>query len=449
VLPYFNKLERDLDFSNSLHGDRGPIPIRRVAPGEWAPFSKAMGAAALRRGYSLIEDCNADFRDGVSSSPISSLPERRVSASMAYLTKSVRSRPTLTILANALVERLEIRDSRVSGVMASTPTGKRRFRSHETIVSCGGLQSPAVLMRSGIGPAAKLHGLGIQVMRDLPGVGRNLRNKPKIDIAVHLKNASQQPLSQRALGQNFLRYSSSIPGCSQHDMSIKFVNKAAWHPLGRRVGGITVCLHQPYSIGSVELASADPAVGPTIRFNVLSDARDFDRLVEGLKIGCELLNDQEVIAQRNEVFLPQAKIVGRLNKPTRSNWLKGWLVSLLLRSPALRRVMLRKLTLNPLKLQDNAAALRDIVRRHVGLGWHVCGTCKMGSDSDPMAVLDPQCRVRGVGGLRVIDASIYPTAAGEQGMHISVLMVAEKMADVIKAAWRGATATVPASGIDA
>jgi 5-(hydroxymethyl)furfural/furfural oxidase len=108
--------------------------------------------------------------------------------------------------------------------------------------------------------------------------------------------------------------------------------------------------------------------------------------------------------------------------------------------------MLNKLTLDPLKLQDDEAALREIVRRHVGLGWHVCGTCKMGSDSDPMAVLDPQCRVRGVDGLRVIDASIYPTAAGEQGMHISVLMVAEKMADAIKAAWRSASA-IAAPGI--
>lgn len=446
VLPYFNKLERDLDFSNPLHGKTGPMPIRRIAPGEWAPFSKAMGAAAVRRGYSLIEDCNADFRDGVSSSPISSLPERRVSASMAYLTKSVRARPNLAILANALVERLEFCDSRVSGVIASTPTGKRRFRSHETIVSCGGLQSPAVLMRSGIGPAEKLRELGIQVLQDLPGVGRNLRNKPKVDIAVHLKYASQQSSSQRALGQNFLRYSSSIPGCIQHDMSIKFVNKAAWHPLGRRVGGITVCLHQPYSIGRVELASADPAVGPTIRFNVLSDARDFDRLAQGLKMGFELLNDQEVVPLRNQVFLPQAKIVGHLNNPTPLNWLKAWLLSSFMRSAALRRVMLNKLTLDPLKLQDDEAALREIVRRHVGLGWHVCGTCKMGSDSDPMAVLDPQCRVRGVDGLRVIDASIYPTAAGEQGMHISVLMVAEKMADAIKAAWRSASA-IAAPGI--
>jgi 5-(hydroxymethyl)furfural/furfural oxidase len=290
-------------------------------------------------------------------------------------------------------------------------------------------------MRSGIGPADKLRALGIEVIQDLPGIGGNLRNKPKVDIAVHLRAASTQSPNQRGLGQNFLRYTSSVLDCSQHDMSIKFVNKTAWHPLGRRIGGITVCLHQPYSIGSVELASADPTVGPVIRFNVLSDPRDFERLVEGLRIGFDLLSDREVVKLCNEVFLPSGKIVARLNNPTRRSYFQACLLSSLMSSRVLRRAMLKRVTLDLDALLKDNEALRGIVRRHVGLGWHVCGTCKMGADADPMAVLNPQCRVRGVAGLRVVDASIYPTSAGEQGMHISVLMVAEKMADVIKAQW--------------
>jgi 5-(hydroxymethyl)furfural/furfural oxidase len=112
VLPYFKKLERDLDFAGPLHGTDGPIPIRRIHPGEWAPFADAVGGALQRRGFSLIEDHNAEFGDGLSSLPMANLPQQRVSASMAYLPISVRQRPNLTIRSNTRVERLVIENGR-------------------------------------------------------------------------------------------------------------------------------------------------------------------------------------------------------------------------------------------------------------------------------------------------------------------------------------------------
>jgi 5-(hydroxymethyl)furfural/furfural oxidase len=432
VLPYFNKLEHDLDFSGPLHGSSGPIPIRRNPADSWPPFSKAVGAAIRRRGHREFADYNADFGEGLSSMPMANLADRRVSASMGYLSAAVRQRKNLTIVPNARAERLEIQDTCVRGVLARTLSGPQRFFATDTIVACGALRSPALLLSSGIGPAEQLRAIGVAVIRDLQGVGRNLQNHPKVqDIAVHLPRASMQPRGQHTLGQNCLRYSSQVAGCAPKDMFITSLNKASWHPLGKRIGIIAAVVHKPYSKGYVELTSADPGKVPRICFNTLSDERDFVRLVGGIREVFQLLNDPAVAAVRNEAFLPQHKIVAKLAKRSPAAWLKAYGIKSLFDIAPLRRALLKDLTLDIDAVMKDEPTLRSMVRERVELSRHVCGTCKMGPATDTHSVVDTHGRVHGVQGLRVVDASIFPTLM-RANTHLPVLMVAEKMADHIK-----------------
>jgi 5-(hydroxymethyl)furfural/furfural oxidase len=435
VLPYFNKLEHDLDFSGPLHGTAGPIPIRRNPAASWPPFSRAVGAAIRRRGHRDFADYNGDFGEGLSAMPMANLADRRVSASMAYLPTQVRQRKNLTIVPNAKAERLEIDNHRIRGVLTRTSTGPQRFFAHDTIVACGALRSPTLLLNSGIGPAEHLRSVGISVIRDVPGVGRNLQNHPKVqDIAVHLPRASMQPRGQHTLGQNCLRYSSHVEGCQPKDMFLTSLNKASWHPLGKRIGIIAAVVHKPYSKGYVELSSPDPAAAPRICFNTLADDRDFARLVGGLREVFRLLRDPEVAAVRHEAFLPQHKIVAKLAKRSPAAWLQAYGIKTLFDIAPLRRALLKNLTLDIDAVANDEAALRTMVRERVELSRHVCGTCKMGPANDPYSVVDMHGRVHGMTGLRVVDASIFPTLM-RANTHLPVLMVAEKMADHMKNDW--------------
>src|SRR5215831_13383050 len=187
VLPYFNKLERDLDFAGPLHGASGPTPIRRTPPSQWAPLSRAVHNYALERQMPHVADMNGDFRDGYGSLPMSTTVERRASAAMCYLDASVRARKNLTIACPATVTGFRFADRRCIGVAAVVDGAPREFRGADIILCAGGLHSPALLLRAGIGPAAELKALGIDVVADLPGVGRNLQNHALLFIAAHLR----------------------------------------------------------------------------------------------------------------------------------------------------------------------------------------------------------------------------------------------------------------------
>ncbi len=437
VLPYFKKLERDDEFAGPLHGSSGPVPVRRIPPSQWAPFALAIARAVQRRGYPQIEDYNADFRDGVSSFPVSCTPEQRVSASMAYLPKSVRHRANLMILTDTTVERLKIVGRRAVGVLVRRAEGPLELQGAETIVSCGALQTPTLLMRSGIGSAEHLHRLGIPIVNDLRGTGSNLQNHPALMLATHLPRGAMQPRQHRSLLQNIVRYSSKHEDCPEHDMLLYPFNRSSWHPLGRRIGALIVYVNKPYSKGSVELTGADCAITPRIRFNLLSDARDFGRMVRGLRFALELLADPEVTRVRNEVFVPNTAIVARLARRSLPNLIQAWAAARALDAASLRRTLLRKEALDVEALARNLDALRQFVRAGANAAYHVCGTCKMGSARDPEAVVGPTGRVFGVDGLRVADASVFPTVPSAN-THLTVLMAAEKMSDHVKADWHAA-----------
>jgi 5-(hydroxymethyl)furfural/furfural oxidase len=434
VLPYFNKLERDRDFSGPLHGDHGPIPVRRTRPEAWAPFSKAVAEACTRRGFPLINDMNGDFRDGVGAVPMSCLPDRRVSASAAYLTHAVRCRPNLTILTDTFVERLEVRRGCVEGAIIGTGEARRRVSARETILSCGALQSPALLMRSGIGPGEQLRARGIDVVHSRAGVGRNLQNHPAVMLVAHLPRDARQPRAQRPWQQSQLRYSSNCAGCPAHDMVIIPFNKVAWHPLGRRIGVLMVNVLKAFSRGFVELDVSHPRA-PRVCFNLLCDARDFERLIGGVRLGLEILADGQVTRARNEVFTPNGKIVARLSRRNLRNWLEAGVISGLFEPSSLRGRLLGRSSLDPVAMARDDGALRQFVRQSAQPLYHVCGTCRMGSPADPEAVVDSQCRVLGLTGVRVADASVFPTIPSGN-THLPVLMAAEKISDLIRAEWR-------------
>ncbi len=190
VLPFFRKLEKDFDFSGSdLHGGDGPVPVRRTPVADWPPLSHAMHGYAQERQIPFIADMNGDFRDGYCSVPMSNWPDKRASAAICYLDAATRSRSNLTVANRAFVTQLLFEGHRAVGVKANVAGADIEFRGREIIVSLGGIHSPAMLMRSGIGPADHLRDHGIAVRADLPGVGRNLSNHAILFVAIHLKRA--------------------------------------------------------------------------------------------------------------------------------------------------------------------------------------------------------------------------------------------------------------------
>lgn len=431
VLPFFNRCERDLDFNGVLHGSGGPIPIRRNARESWPPFCRAFAESQPCRSFEFLPDFNGQFGDGISPAPMNNLPECRVSTAMAYLDALTRARPNLQILTCSTVETLLRRGRVVAGAMVRTAGVSRAWRARETIVCAGALHTPAILMRSGIGCGEKLRELGIEVAADLPGVGRNLQNHPGLGIAVDLPRHAWQSKALRTWSFAVLRFSSRYPGCPDGDMQIHPLNKTSWHPMGRRIGYIGVNVNKAFSRGEVSLAAADARIAPVIRMNLLADERDFERLVQGVRVALSILNDPAVIAVRNEAFLPPGGPANKLNRPSTLNWLKSLAILQVFGiSGAVRRRILGAALVDPVELLSNPEALRELVRHNAAPSHHVCGTCRMGRADDRAAVVDSGLRVHGVQGLRVVDASIMPTIVSGN-THLPVIMIAEKAAEMM------------------
>jgi 5-(hydroxymethyl)furfural/furfural oxidase len=359
------------------------------------------------------------------ATPMTNLPSGRISSAMAYLTAAVRSRPNLDIRADAPVEALVVDGRQVTGV---TLRGGQVVAARETIVAAGAIHSPALLMRSGIGPASALRAAGIAVAHDLPGVGQNLLNHPALYFATHLGPAMRQPRHQRAWSQNSLRYSSGVEGCPGGDMLLFAFNKTAWHALGRAVGAVNVAVYKSFSRGSVMLSASGQA--PEVRFALLSDPRDRERLVAGTTRAIDLL-DPRVQAARNEAFVAKGYMAQKLAVPRLRSAVTAALIAAVLDGPSrLRRHLLRNDTLDLEALRADRDAVEQMVDASAFPMGHVSGTCRIGAAGDSMAVLDPACRVRGMQGLRVIDASIMPTIP-RANTHVPTLMIGERGARAI------------------
>ena len=277
VLPYFRKLETDNDFSDDGHGKSGPVPIRRLPRAAWPPLARAVAQYGASLGLPFIDDMNMDFRDGCGAVPMSNTPARRGSSALCYLTADVRRRENLTIHAPATVTRIRFDDTRATGVRADIHGQSVDFSAREVILAAGAIFTPALLMRSGIGPAAHLREHGIGVVADRPGVGANLQNHPVAFIGMHLRKGARQPATLRTTAAVSMRFSSGLAGCNASDLYINVQSKSSWNALGMQIANVAPALLQPLSRGAVTLASPDVKDYPRIAFNFLSHEADLAR----------------------------------------------------------------------------------------------------------------------------------------------------------------------------
>jgi 5-(hydroxymethyl)furfural/furfural oxidase len=362
---------------------------------------------------------------------------RRGSAALVYLSPEVRRRVNLTVLTGSSLDRLSVVGRRVQAAHF-TCNDRTRFTvtARQVIVSAGALQSPVVLMVSGIGPGVHLSEHGIEVQVDRPGVGENLQEHPNIGISGYLHPAARLASREVHHLQALLRYSSNIEGIPPGDMHVAIAARGGWHAVGERIGTLGFWVNKSYSAGRVRLSST-PGKRSEIDFRMLSDPRDMARLKQAFRIGVRAMTAAKQAGVVLDVFPSgYSPRIRELMRPGKRNAVITAVAAPLMdRSHGIRRTIMTyavgtEHTVETLASDDTL--LEAHLRWRVNGTWHPCGSCRMGDPSDRMAVTDPNARVIGVEGLRVCDASLMPTVPCAN-LNIPVLMIAEKTAATIRA----------------
>ncbi len=392
VLPYFKKLEDDLDFGDKpYHGTGGPLPVYRAPLDRWGPVDLALREAALDLDYGWADDCNAPDATGVSPYPINSRNGVRVSTADAYLDPA-HDRPNLTVIGNALVDRVVFDGKRATAVRARIDGEWKEFAAREIILAAGTVHTPTILARSGIGRAPEIQALGLPVLLNLP-VGQNLVEHSGVWVGVQIKPEKQVPTVDFRHTNCCVRYSSQLGGAGKNDMIMIAMNISEMSDAGRERGLLIVDTFQTFSRGSVRLTSTDPAVQPAVDLCMLSDERDLIRMRDGFKRLFAVSRHPAFTAIADRIY---GTITGEeLTSIPPDDELDRWLL----------------------------AECHD--------AQHPVGTCRMGALDDPRSVVDPDCRVIGAAGLRVIDASVMPENP-RANTHFTTVMIAEKMADRLR-----------------
>jgi 5-(hydroxymethyl)furfural/furfural oxidase len=438
VLPYFKKVERDMDFDGPYHGKEGRIPVRRIFPDLWNGHAKAAAEAFKAAGYDYLPDQNGEYRDGYFPITISNAYDRRVSAAIGYLDPGTRLRTNLTISTDTQVKELLFEGARCVGVKAQVNGRETEFRGNEVILSSGAIHSPAHLLRAGIGPAGHLRELGIDVRSALPGVGQRLMDHPSISLSSFIKPQARLNAITRRHILVGLRYSSGLGGAPAGDMFAVCIDKSAWHPVGEQIGSLLLAVYKTYSeTGQVKLASADWRREPIVEFNLLSDRRDLERLMDGFRRAGRLQLSAALQAVSSDPFpASYTERVKKIGEVTTKNRILTSVLAKLLDGPStLRRFLIDTFIVEGHGFADlmrDNDKLEEFIRKAAIGVWHASCTCRIGADNDPMAVTDPAGRVRGVGGLRVVDASLFP-AVPCANTNFPTLMSAEKIADAVLA----------------
>lgn len=412
VLPYFKRAEHNERGADAYHGSGGPLNVMDLrSPNRFGPV---FVEAARQAGYPLNRDFNAAEQEGVGLYQVTHRNGERCSAAKAYLAP-VLSRPNLSLLTDTQVLRIVTEGRRAVGVELRTRAGMQQLQARrEVLLAAGALQSPQILMLSGIGPGADLQRHGIAVVHDLPGVGRHLHDHPDVVQVVdapHLKDLFGISLvglvralrgifewrSHRrgmlttnfAEAGGFIRSSAdeALPDLQLHFVIGKLVDHGRKTVFGHGYS-CHVCLLQPKSRGSVSLASADPMAAPLIDPNFLAERDDVERMVRGFKLMRRILQ--------------QSALAGYAGR----------------------------------ELEASAAAQTDeqierFIRDRADTIYHPVGSCRMGPG--PLDVVDAQLRVHGLQGLRVVDASVMPRIVSGN-TNAPTIMIAEKASDLIKAA---------------
>jgi choline dehydrogenase len=378
VLPAFRKVEDDHDFTDRWHGTGGPLPIRRYRPTELTPVNAAAYEAAVRAGFPEVADHNRPGAIGLGPAPVNAVGGMRMSAAMTYLAQA-RERPNLMLLADALADRI-LFDGSSSGAEASRATGVLLadgsiVRSSRVVLAAGAYGSPAILLRSGIGPADDLRALGIDVRADLPSVGANLQEHPGISVIWPLAGAQPE-------GPRFQVVATWASGSDEEaDFDMQHVPAST-----AELFWVSATVMTPRSRGTVKLASADPAVAPRIRLNLLEDPLDMARMLEGVRS-----------ARRIGATEPLADLASGPEQ---------WAGAAI----------------------DDDRELSKAVKSAVWTYHHAAGTCAMGPSPSAGAVVDARGSVHGIEALTVADASIMPVIPSAN-THLTTLMVAERIAD--------------------
>jgi choline dehydrogenase len=411
VLPYFKKSEHNEQFGDNdpiYHGKGGPMNVRDAD--SYNPLVDIMCEAAATLQMPLTNDFNGAQQEGFGRRQSTHLNGRRVSTATAFL-NPVRHRPNLTVITNGLVERVMFVGRRAAGVALRVGTVSRQLSARREIIVCGGtVASPMILMRSGVGPAEELRRHGIEVVHELPTVGRNLQDHLAA-VVQHLSpttipygiswrsvpwgawNVLQYILFRRGILANNLFHAGGFvrtsPTLDRPD--VQFILMPAHRVPEGRTGfghgyGLVTVLLRPKSRGEVLLTSNDPMAPPRIEARFLTHPDDLELLLSGLKLSRRLLAAPAWDQVRGTEFRPGVGM-------------------------------------------QSDDALRDYIRNTCGTVFHPVGTCRMGNDAN--AVVDPELRVRGVDGLRVVDASIMPTLIGGN-TNAPTIMIAEKAADMIR-----------------
>lgn len=394
VLPHFRALEDDLDFGDrDHHGVGGPVPIRRWRPEELTPVQQVFFDECLTAGHAYAEDHNDPCSTGVGPIPSNRRDTRvRVSTAMSYLWPA-EQRANLTILSDTSVDRVVFEGSRAVGVVASVAGGGyETIKAKRVILAAGTIGSPAILLRSGIGPSDDLRSLGIPVVADLPGVGAELTDQPRIGVFMTPKAGNEN--TGKSTGQIVLR----TTGDRFNDLYYAMVNRfdlthhfpELRHDVGAAtVFGVMVVLRKQFSRGRVTLASTDPRAAPGVDLGYLSDERDYKLFADGLR-GCWELMRSPKIADKGE------RIVG-----------------------IDERVI------------DDEELLRGYIDRAVDTTYNAVGTARMGPEDDPGAVVDQHCAVHGVENLYVADASTMPSMVCAN-TNLTVVMIGERVAAMLR-----------------
>jgi choline dehydrogenase len=379
----FREMENTPDGDDAIHGRTGPFPIRQLTYDDLTTSLRGFVDAAAAEGFSRVEDFNGPDPGGVGGSPVNVIGGVRQNTGLVYLTEEVRNRPNLKISGDVLVDRVLFDQGRASGVVmangAELPAG-------EVILSAGTYGSPAILLRSGIGPAADLAELGIDVVADLP-VGQRLQDQPFYYNGYALKTDA---LDMRpAVGALLWRQSSEARD-DELDVHIAVTHllPAQFSPTGGAIA-LSVSVVKPDSRGSLTLRSRDPREQPEIDCNFLAEERDARRMLEGVKL---------------------ARKIGR--------------------NPALAQFLELEIFPGDTVGDDQLA---DVIASNLASYGHPTATAPMGGPQDPWAVVDSRGAVKGIGGLRVVDASIIPVVPSV-AINLTTIMVAERIA---KAAYTG------------
>lgn len=394
VLPYFKKLERDLDFPNSeYHGTSGPIPVRRWTQEELYPLSAAMQEACNEAGFPATEDHNAPHSTGYGSIPMNAIDGRRISAAEAYL-EPVRGQDNFTIVSGQLVDRVLFEGNKATGIATVDLEGNlTNYRGETIVLSAGAFGSPAILQRSGIGAKSNLEQLNIPVIVDLPGVGANLSDHSQVPIGIISQNDYPE-ISNPPGNQVILKYASQG---SQHvnDMQICLLNQVevnvyapylADEAKDKKVFFMTSNLMLPESRGRVFITSTEPTDNPAVELDFCSSESDMKRHRDGLRQVLTLL--------KSEAF-----------------------------SDITERILETDM------FADDATLDSFIVDR-IQTAHHPMGTTKMGLQDDPTAVVDASCAVFGTESLFVADASIIPVPI-RANTNLTCIMIGEYVADLL------------------